>query len=1054
MLFEGSLRQQVKVHATKLAEAVAAAEFWYNRALRRAEKDHQDSLNKNDSQYQRAMDKARTTYEAACKGEQRRLAAHKANYEQALADASSTHERIISEQQQVVANGEQNYRQKVQRAQLTYDQRVETLTNKEPVVLNGLLAATWDEPCWDSWQPMSGMIAPDVVRVGQLVEPNASYFLTLPALLPMIGNRPLLFKTYGASERYTVQAIQSLLLRLLGTIPPGKLRFTFIDPVGLGQNVAAFMHLKDYDEELITSKTWTEPQHIEQRLLDLTEHIETVIQTYLRSKYNTIEEYNKEAGEVAEPYQVLVVMDFPVNFSETAARRLVSIMQNGPRCGVYAVVMVDQNKMGGSKLYNFNLNDLANVSTVIAWNGQRQCFVWENDSDFANCQLILDAPPSLVLSDEGKQKNIFTRIIEKVGKGAREGSKVEVPFEKMFKIFPAQLNRHAEDYPGLSRPVDSNESRTWWHGHTKKRLIALLGRVGAKAIQCLDLGKGTAQHALIAGKTGSGKSTLLHVLITSLALSYSPDEVQLYLIDFKKGVEFKRYATLKFPHARVIAIESEREFGLSVLEGLDAELKQRGDLFRAVGVNSLADYRQKSGQVMPRILLLVDEFQEFFAEDDRLASQVSQILDRLVRQGRSFGIHLLLGSQTLAGAYSLARSTMDQMAVRIALQCSDADSRLILADDNAAARLLSRPGEAIYNAANGMVEGNNRFQVAWLPDDERDGYLERIRTLAEERGYTRQPIVFEGNAPAEVEKNQRLHALLTSSPPPTPSRAMPAWLGDPIAIRDAVAATFRRQSGSNLLMVGQDDEAALGMMAISLISLAAQTPQSQNPTFYILNFASVDAPQADLLPRLAKLVPHTVKMGRRRQLSGIMNTLAGEVKRRLEAEDALEDDFTTNSGATPPIYLLIYGLQRARDLRQDDSFGGSFPMPSFESNPFDDTFEPEPPPPNPSQQFPTILRDGPEVDVHTIMWCDTVTNLNRTLDSRSLRECVMRVAFQMSSEDSTNLVDTPAASKLGQHRALFYDEEENRMEKFRPYGIPPKEWLEWVGKQLRRTKAK
>jgi DNA segregation ATPase FtsK/SpoIIIE-like protein len=254
----------------------------------------------------------------------------------------------------------------------------------------------------------------------------------------------------------------------------------------------------------------------------------------------------------------------------------------------------------------------------------------------------------------------------------------------------------------------------------------------------------------------------------SLALSYSPDEVQLYLIDFKKGVEFKSYATQQFPHARVIAIESEREFGLSVLQGLDAELKRRGDLFRAVGVNSLGDYREKSGQAMPRILLLVDEFQEFFAEDDRLASQVSQILDRLVRQGRSFGIHLLLGSQTLAGAYSLARATMDQMAVRIALQCSDADSRLILADDNAAARLLSRPGEAIYNAANGMEEGNSRFQVAWLPDEERDHYLQRIRALAKERGYTRLPIIFEGNAPAEVEKNQQLHHTISSKTPLSP----------------------------------------------------------------------------------------------------------------------------------------------------------------------------------------------------------------------------------------------------------------------------------------------
>ena len=48
---------------------------------------------------------------------------------------------------------------------------------------------------------------------------------------------------------------------------------------------------------------------------------------------------------------------------------------------------------------------------------------------------------------------------------------------------------------------------------------------------------------------GSGKSSLLHAQITNLALHYSPDEIELYLIDFKKGVEFKTYATYELPHA-------------------------------------------------------------------------------------------------------------------------------------------------------------------------------------------------------------------------------------------------------------------------------------------------------------------------------------------------------------------------------------------------------------------------------------------------------------------------------------------------------------------------
>ena len=110
-----------------------------------------------------------------------------------------------------------------------------------------------------------------------------------------------------------------------------------------------------------------------------------------------------------------------------------------------------------------------------------------------------------------------------------------------------------------------------------------IGRSGATKLQYLEIGKGTRQHALIAGKTGSGKSTLFHVIITNLALRCSPEQVEFYLVDFKKGVEFKCYASRQLPHAKVVAIESDREFGLSVLQRVDEELRRRGDLFRKAG---------------------------------------------------------------------------------------------------------------------------------------------------------------------------------------------------------------------------------------------------------------------------------------------------------------------------------------------------------------------------------------------------------------------------------------------------------------------------------------
>ncbi len=861
---------------------------------------------------------------------------------------------------------------------------------EEYIALANRYSPSWEEVMWQSWSPSSYM--PEVFRLGVLSHVDLT--LSMPALLQFPPGRSLLWRVPINVREVAVHGGQSLLLRLLATIPPGKLRFTFLDPVGLGQNVAPFMALADYDEQLVTARAWSDPRHIEQRLAELTEHIETVIQKYLRHEYATIEEYNEKAGEIAEPYRLLVVFDFPANFTEEAARRLVSIIQNGPRCGVYTVLLMDPDR---PLPYGFDAAALEQACTVIAW--KEDHFVWEDD-DFREFALELDGPPPM---------DLFNRIIAAVGERAKEASRVEVPIER---ILPPR--------------------EQWWRESSAQGLSVPLGPAGARRVQHLTLGSGTSQHVLVAGKTGSGKSTLLHVLITNLALRYSPDEVQVYLVDFKKGVEFKPYAAYALPHARVVAIESEREFGLSVLQGLDAELKRRGDLFRAAGVDHIADYRARTGQPLPRILLIVDEFQEFFTEDDPIASQAAQVLDRLVRQGRAFGVHVLLGSQTLAGSYTLARSTIDQMAVRIALQCSETDSRLILADDNPAARLLSRPGEAIYNDANGLVEGNHPFQVAWLADEQREKYLQEIAALAAERQYRPpQPqIVFEGNAPAEVEKNRPLANLLAAPAWPARGRRVTAWLGEPIAIADPTAAYFRRQSGSNLLIVGQNDEAALGMMAVALISLAAQLPSpagrgagGEGAAFYVLDFGAVDAPYAGLWDTLAGLLPHTVKVGRRRQLLDIIGELASEVQQRLDNEQP----------GAPSRYLFLYGLQRARDLRQEEMGFGGF-----------SSFGEEPAAPNPAQQFTTILREGPDLGIHTLVWCDTVTNLNRSLDRRSLREFAMRVVFQMSAEDSANLIDTPAASKLGPYRALFYDEDEGRLEKFRPYGLPSAAWLEQV----------
>src|SRR5207248_3427796 len=166
----------------------------------------------------------------------------------------------------------------------------------------------------------------------------------------------------------------------------------------------------------------------------------------------------------------------------------------------------------------------------------------------------------------------------------------------------------------------------------------------------------------------------------------------------------------------------------------------------------------------------------------------------------------------------------------------------------------------------------------------------------------------------------------------------------------------------------------------ALVGLAAQYPPtataSEAPTpadafsarFCILDGSPEDAPEAGSLAGLSAVVPHPVRTIGWREVPTVLGELADEVERRqqLPTQDA------------PTLYLIIYGLQRFRDLRkQEDDF----------------SFSRREEKPNPAKQFGNILREGPSVGVHTLVWCDSLNNLNRTFDRQTLREFALRVLF-------------------------------------------------------------
>ncbi len=929
---------------------------------------------------------------------ERKTRAHEARMTQMRQDAINQAKQLNETRNASQMRLEGNYQREWQALETDWQQRVLPVfasLQAEQALAEKLFPA-WTSSVWKDWQaPAEFLNAARFARlevaldkfIGNLPKDKRLALpgdgtLDLPLLLahPLQGS--LLFETGKDGGEDAIGAINNIILRLLTTTPPGRLEFTIFDPVGLGQNFAALMHLADYESNTINSRIWTQSAQFEEKLADLNEHMEKVIQMYLRNEYATISEYNAQAGSIAEKYQILVIASFPVNFSDTAARRLRNIAANGARCGVFILVQWDQRNAAPP---DFVPDELRNQSV---------CLVRaDHGFEFPNwraggTRLVLDTPP---------EPEFTTDLLHRIGQSGKDSNRVEVPFAQ---VAPAEA--------------------AFWTDETSEELRVPIGRSGATKLQYFAIGRDTRQHALLAGKTGSGKSTLFHIIVTNLALRCSPEQVEFYLVDFKKGVEFKCYANYRLPHAKVVAIESDRAFGLSVLQRVDDELRRRGDLFRKVSAQNLAGYKNNAGaEPMPRVLLMIDEFQEFFVEEDRVSQNAAVLLDRIVRQGRAFGIHVILGSQTLGGAYTLARATIGQMVIRIALQCNEADAYLIMDQDNPAPRLLSRPGEGIYNDTSGSIEGNSPFQAVWLSDVTREVYLAKIAAYAAKSGREYPgPIVFEGNAPADVRENMLLKAALKRTAPTNLTPRI--WLGSPNSIKGPTEAIFRRQSASNLLVVGQSDERMLTILSIGLICLAAQHANGDAKFFVLHNLAS-GSMQLDYFERTRQAIPQSVNQAGNANLAEVMTDLAQELARRSEADSA-----------GPEIFVLVHDLQNFKKLRPEDEF--SFSASATEATP--------------ASTFAQLINEGPARGIHVILTCDSYGNLTRFLGRKALAEIEMRVAFQMSANDSASLIDAPDASNLGLHRAVLFNEREGSLETFRPYALPGNDWVEAVAKQL------
>jgi hypothetical protein len=274
-----------------------------------------------------------------------------------------------------------------------------------------------------------------------------------------------------------------------------------------------------------------------------------------------------------------------------------------------------------------------------------------------------------------------------------------------------QFSRHSLNFESYSQDELSELINTLNRSFTKTGfqstnfLSIPIGRSGRQEV-FFEMGeKADVYHGLIAGRTRTGKSTLLNNIITSIADVYSPDEMRLYLLDYKQGVEFQMFEN--HPNVELLLLDNSNfMIGVEALQPLQNEITKRAKLFRELGseINNIEEYNKKSIQKLPRTLLIIDEVQQLFVAFES-RKFVNPLVKEIAKQGAGFGIHMLFSSQSYMDC-KIDDDTLSQMSLRISYNLANGrECRAILGADNDIPTKLER-FHAVYNSKNGDRDAN------------------------------------------------------------------------------------------------------------------------------------------------------------------------------------------------------------------------------------------------------------------------------------------------------------------------------------------------------------
>lgn len=804
----------------------------------------------------------------------------------------------------------------------------------------------------------------------------------------------------GDFEQFAQKKMTHLLMTLLLAMPRGKVRLHFID---LGFSGKAQFFVDNFDKSICDI------------CFDANSAIE--LSKSLKEKMTL-----KLKGELTEDvYDFVVFIDIFHDF-KSIANDFRLIFEKGNLADIHAIVVADKyTTVSPCEDYDLNLLHTGHFHQIDGYRSLNG----KNVEEEADSRLILSS------FSFGEDSLMRSKCVEYLNDNTELEEEEKVDIDN---------SAYAETSSVIEAPIGKTPT-------------------GDVVNFKIDVNRGH-YHAFVIGETGSGKSRFLHDIIINMIVKYSPEDVELYLMDFK-GVEFNPYRDIK--HSRVILVDrADERITYEVIRELKQKMEERQKILNAAGASDVDEYNKMSADShISQIILVADECQTLFtdnAKNTKLQTEMIATIALIAQQGRAFGVHLLLATQSLTNAPKLRSDILNQIGEHYILPCLPVDARRLVPEheqnetERVVAQMEKGKGQCYYQGADGKF----MFTFDYIAKGEQqDSLIEKARQKAD-KYETNGQIYFSGSLQYAM-TGDTIDALATKG-----RRYIVASPGQSIAISQTpLSIVLRDEAGENMLLLGINDKQYVTRTTINtLVSMIASARKKgldcqfvvidclkcdeEEPYMHILDSLEQSGLCRIVAPRQRKHTLYSlckdIAAGTARPT--VLVILGEETFRELKFDESLDIDANTKPNETN-------GMSSADNMSFDDALA----MMNMLSNPVNET--------DGLKDIKTvtsalkyILERGPENAVHTVMQMDRMDNYyigneNGYVGAKTIYSHFAHIILLRSGEQDVlnlRLPDdiSPAAleDNADRLRAYYYNESGNRYSLLTPYVMPSIEQID------------